>query len=81
MNYEDRNYKIESIIYNYRNGEFDKNDFSQLIDTAKEQSQMLAAMLQQNKSNNVVAPSTTNNYTYVVESGVSKFRNSVNPIA
>lgn len=59
----------------------DKNDFSQLIDTAKEQSQMLAAMLQQNKSNNIVAPSTTNNYTYVVESGVSKFRNSVNPIA
>ena len=51
--------------------------FSQLLEATNEQTKMMAAMLNKNTSNNVVAPSTTNNYTFNVESGVNAFRKAL----
>lgn len=55
-----------------------RNDFSQLLEATTEQTKMMAAMLQKNTSNNVLAPSTTNNNYFNVVSNVKDYRSGVN---
>jgi hypothetical protein len=68
---------VQELLKERSNEISNQGYFSQLLDATNEQNKMIAAMLNKNTSNNVVAPSTTNNYTFNVESGVNAFRKAL----
>jgi hypothetical protein len=68
---------VQELLKERSNEISNQGYFSQLLDATNEQNKMMAAMLNKNTSNNVVAPSTTNNYTFNVESGVNAFRKAL----
>ena len=63
----------------FKDGEALAEGIKELINVGQQQLEILAMYLEKaGTGGNVVAPSTTNNYTYNVESSVSAFRKAVN---
>jgi hypothetical protein len=66
-------------IIGFKDGEALAEGIKELISVGQQQLEILAMYLEKSGAGgNVVAPSTTNNYTYNVESSVSAFRKAVN---
>ena len=70
----------DDTIIGFKEGEALTKGIEQLIEVGQQQLQMLNQYLEKASAGaggNVVAPSTTNNYTYNVESSVSAFRKAL----
>lgn len=68
----------DDTIIGFKDGEALAEGIKQLIEVGQQQLEILAMYLEKSGAAAVVAPSTTNNYTYNVESSVSAFRKAVN---
>lgn len=69
----------DDTIIGFKDGEALAEGIKELISVGQQQLEILAMYLEKSGTGgNVVAPSTTNNYTYNVESSVSAFRKAVN---
>ena len=68
----------DDSIIGFKDGEALAEGIKQLIEVGQQQLEILSMYLDKAGAAAVVAPSTTNNYTYNVESSVSAFRKAVN---
>jgi len=68
----------DDTIIGFKDGEALAEGIKQLIEVGQQQLEILSMYLDKAGAAAVVAPSTTNNYTYNVESSVSAFRKAVN---
>ena len=69
----------DDTVIGFKDGEALAKGIEQLIEVGQQQLEILSEYLEKAAGvGNVVAPSTTNNYSFSVESGVSAFRKAVN---
>lgn len=67
----------DDTIIGFKDGEALAEGIKQLIEVGQQQLEILTMYLDKSGQSSVIAPSTTNNYSYNVESSVSAFRKAI----